>query len=295
MKHQRYTVFFSICLFLCGCQSSSVQISSPAPATETQIVSTSTPVDKIQTLTPSPTAGPEIIFQGSLNCTSGDETIHCIDNNINIEFEYPLRWGEVNTLLRTGWDSGYIYHYEFIKGTIAIDELPQTGGVSNNFGEGRDRSPLDFGGFGNEKYQVNSCEENDLYPICYEIKTNVAWMIRFPNAKHFCEYTHEYTSPVIRIEINLPNGKYVKGFVFEVPFLSEKMFEQVRKDVYKDFLMDDQFFPFFESCQPENRAKFDLKVLKFLDKLETNSLDVETQENLKDLLHFAESITFIGE
>ena len=59
--------------------------------------------------------------------------------------------------------------------------------------------------------------------------------------------------------------------------------------------MEDQMLPFLEGCQPANREQFDLKVLKFLDKLKTNSLDVETQENLNDLIGFAESITFIGE
>jgi hypothetical protein len=211
-----------------------------------------------------------------------------------MEFEHPKTWGEIEAVLRTGGDNGYAYKYSFSGGTIPESHLPEAAGLSIDFAEGRELYPIDFAGFGTESLlQTNSCEQQDLYPICEEVNHDVRWMIRFPNARYFCESTHRDTSPIFRIEVNLPDNPTINGFVFLVPFLSENLFDEIKRDIYPLFLVEPELIPSYpESCYPENRQPFDDQVEKFIERIKTSDLDGDTLRNLNDLEHLAESIVF---
>jgi hypothetical protein len=239
-----------------------------------------------------PTEGIKILSKEKLVCTPIGDYKKCMDETLNIEFEHPAVWGDIEAVLRTGWDSGYAYKYSFHSATISDAYLPETGGLSIDFAEGRDQHQTDFAGFGNSGLPADSCEDRDLYPICNDTSPDVKWMIRFPNAKYFCEVSHRDTSPVFRIEINLPDNPTINGFVFIVPFLSEPLYEEIKKDIYSLFLKGPEMMPSYpEACYPENRQPFDEEVKKFIERLQARSLDAETLMNLDDLIHLAGSIT----
>jgi hypothetical protein len=209
-----------------------------------------------------------------------------------MEFESPATWGEMESVLRTGGDSGYAYSYAFADFQLPKELIPEAAGLSLDFREGRDWTPMDFAGFGDAPLQTNSCEDQGLYPICKEASPDVKWMIRFPNARYFCERTHRNTSPIFRIEINLPHHPRIHGFVFQAPFLSASLMEEIKSEIYPLFLEEPGMIPKYpEACSPENRQPFDEQVLKFIQRLETRSLDAETLKNMDDLIHLAESIT----
>lgn len=285
-------ISFVIGLSFVGCQPapSASPTRSFTQEARASLTATSNPTST-PTLTSLPTEGSRIISKQRLFCTLLGEYKHCIDRTLNIEFEHPSEWGEIEGVLRTGWDSGYAYKYFFSNPAISEDYLPKTGGISVDFAEGREHIPLDFAGFGSNGFQENSCEQKDLYPICNEVSPAIRWMIRFPNANHYCEYSHRNTSPIIRIEINLPEHPQINGFVFEVPFLSESLFEEVKKDIYSLFLVEPELMPVYpEACYPENRQPFDHQVMKFIERVRTRSVDAETLMNIDQLTHLAESI-----
>jgi len=257
---------------------------SDAPSPEPSITPAPSPTVEL-------TKGSEVISKVILQCIPLEHFAKCADETLNMEFEYPIVWGEIEAVLRTGWDSGYAYNYSFSGGTISARYLSEAAGLSIDFAEGREIYPLDFAGFGNETLlRTNSCEERNLYPICEYINSDVRWMIRFPNAKYFCESSHRNTSPVFRIEVNLPENPRINGFVFEVPFLSDTIYQDLRERIYPLLLFEPNLVPSVETCKIENREPFDKQVMKFIERLKTKSLDVETEKNLEDLMHLAESI-----
>jgi hypothetical protein len=282
-----------VCLFSFGCQNLTTEVPISILSTESAVTpSPNTPtVTKTPNPTVQPTEGSRIISQEKLNCTSSGTFKKCIDETLGIEFEHPVSWGEIEGVLRTGWDSGYLYKYNFSGAIISEDELPDTGGVSINFGEGREWVPTDFAGFGDQRFQVDSCDNDNLYPICKEIDSNVRWMIRFPNAEYLCTSGDFYINPIARVEINLLRSNTVKGFVLEIPFISEKDTEYINKDIYAGFLIDPETAPFPNSCETDVQEAFNDRLIIFIEKLQSKFLDVETQNKLNDLMYFAESIT----
>lgn len=288
------TIVLVACLFSVGCQNlTTTEVPTLLLPTETPV--TPSPVSptatKTHTPTAQPTKDPRIVSREKLNCTLLENFTKCIDETIGIEFEYPTSWGEIEGVLRTGGDSGYAYKYLFNGGTVPEIYLPQTGGVSIDFAEGREWNPLDFGGFGDKPYQVDSCEQRDYYPICNEVNSDVKWMIRFPNAKYLCENAHFYISKNFRIEVNLPNSNNVNGFVLETVFLSQNLLDEVSRDIYSTFLVETEEISFPKSCDTASQQAFDELITKFIERLQTKSLDTETQNNLDNLIHVAESIT----
>jgi hypothetical protein len=79
----------------------------------------------------------KLISKGNLNCSPLGTFTKCVDDVLNIEFEYPTIWGEIEAVLRTGGYTGYAYTYYFGGKTIAETEPLVAGGRSRDFSEGR--------------------------------------------------------------------------------------------------------------------------------------------------------------
>jgi len=272
-----------------GCQGS-------APEASTQ-----TPVSVVPTLTftPAPTSTlqplvhqPELISKGKLNCSLLGIFTECVDEVLNIEFEYPTIWGEIEAELRTGGYTGYAYFYYFGGKMPSETEPLVAGGRSRDFSEGRGWMPTDFAGYGNVGIQgKESCEPRDLYPLCEEVHPDVAWMIRFPNATSLCYgFLSTMLYPTFRTEINLPNNPTINGFVFEAPLFSEQFSDEVESDLYPLLGLDSDMTP--TKCDDKSQQAFDAKLKVFLDKLINKSADSETVKNLDELTHLATSIVF---
>ena len=146
-----------------GCQS----LTSETLAITSTVVISDTPISRL-TFTPSPTITleplihePVLISRGILNCSPLGAFTKCMDDVLNIEFEYPTTWGEIEAVLRTGGYSGYAYDYFFGGKTIAETEPLVAGGRSKDFSEGRGGMSTDFAGYGESAMQVTeSCDRN---------------------------------------------------------------------------------------------------------------------------------------
>jgi hypothetical protein len=274
-----------------GCQSSV----SETPL-QTHIASVPTPTLSMPTITPVPTSTQqtlvdksELISKRELNCSSLGTFTKCSGDVLSIEFEYPTIWGKIEAVLRTGGYTGYAYDYYFGEKTIAETEPLVAGGRSIDFSEGRGGMSTDFAGFGDSGLQTNYCAWHDLFPICQRINPDVVWMIRFPNANYICENAQFDTTPIFRVEVNLPNNPTVNGFVFQAPFLSEKLTGQLNSNLYPLLGLDSQMIP--AKCDMASRDAFDTAVSTYVEKIQNNSLDAETLNNLVVLIHLAKSIT----
>lgn len=283
-------------VLIAGCQSSvnatPFQTNTATITTPSLQASTTAPVP---TLTQQPLVhNPELISKGKLTCSSLGTFTKCVDGILNIKFEYPTIWGEIEAELRTGGYTGYAYDYYFGEKTIAETEPLVAGGRSIDFSEGRGGMSTDFAGYGDAGLQIKEgCDASwqDLFPICQKIGTDVTWMIRFPNAKYICENSPGfYTTPVFRIEVNLPNNSTINGFVFEAPFLSEHFFNQVKNDLYPLLGLGSDMAP--TKCGEVNQQAFDAQIISFIEKINANTTDDETQRTLDELIHLATSIRF---
>jgi hypothetical protein len=233
-----------------------------------------------------------------LNCTPLESYFHCIDGTLNIEFEYPTSWGEIEALMEPGGYTGFSYDYFFGGRTIGEAEPLLAGGRSKDFTEGRGGMPTDFWGFTSSEGRC--AEVSAFYPdvqICQEIKSDVVWMVRFPDSEHFCyriaeDFVNEAVwQPVVRIEVNLPLNSTIHGFVFEAPFLSDPLKEQLNNDLLPLIGLGSEAGT--RNCDPSNRQEFDSQVQEYVERLKVKELDDRTLENLDELMHLANSITFL--
>lgn len=249
----------------------------------------------IPTSTPEPLVHqPKLISKEKLSCTSLDTFTKCVDDVLNIEFEYPTIWGEIEAVLRTGGYSGHAYDYYFGGKTIAETEPLVAGGRSKDFSEGRGGVSTDFAGYGDTGMQLKeSCDPNqqDLFPVCQKVSSNVTWMIRLPNAEYICNSAPGfYTTPVFRIEVDLPDNPTINGFVFEAPFYSEQFFNDIKNELYPLLGLDSDMIP--TRCNEKSQQAFDANLMVFLEKLADKSVDSETMKNLDELTYLANSIVF---
>lgn len=258
--------------------------------------------DPIVALTQTPTSSseplvhqPRIISREKLNCVVNNHSAICVDNLLNIEFDYPINWGEIETELRTGGYTGHAYDYYFGGKTIAENEPLVAGGRSIDFSEGRGGMSTDFAGYGDKGLQFKGevCDSNwnNVFPICQDVNGNVAWMIRFPKASYICESPPGfYTTPVFRIEVNLPTNSKINGFVFEAPFYSEQFLNQVKDDLYPLLGLGSDMLP--TKCGELDQLAFDNQLKSFLEKINTRTIDDQTQRKIDELIHLATSIRF---
>lgn len=238
---------------------------------------------------------PRLIFREKFNCVVNNRSAICVDNLLNIEFDYPINWGEVEAELRTGGYTGYAYDYYFGGKTIAENEPLVAGGRSIDFSEGRGGMSTDFAGYGDKSLQFKGevCDSNwnNVFPICQDVNGNVAWMIRFPKASYICESPPGFnTTPVFRIEVNLPTNSKINGFVFEAPFYSEQFLNQVKDDLYPLLVLGSDMLP--TKCGELDQLAFDNQLKSFLEKINTRTIDDQTQRKLDELIHLATSIRF---
>jgi Tol biopolymer transport system component len=265
--------------------------------------STTPPLSPLETPPPAATVRPpdslprqpEIISEGMLDCAPVGAFSRCVDEILNIAFEVPSSWGEIEAVLRTGGYAGYAYDYYLGGRTHAETEPLVAGGRSMDFSEGRGAMPIDFAGYGHGGLQKESaCDArwNDSYPVCRQITSDVAWMIRFPTANVLCEGVFDSwtTAPTFRIEVNLPENPTINGFVFEAPFFSEQFADQVKTDLYPLLGIQPDAIP--HKCDESSRQAFDAQLTTLLESITGRSADVETLENVDELVHLAESIAF---
>ena len=281
-----------------GCEITSSQIATPTlvETIPTRALYPTSTFTSVSTLTPQPIGDQsKLISKGKLNCSPLGTFTKCVDDVLNIEFEYPTIWGEIEAVLGTGGYTGYAYTYYFDGKTIAETEPLVAGGRSIDFSEGRGGISTDFAGYGDKglQYISKACDSewNDLFPICQELTTGVAWMIRFPNAKYICNSPPGfYTTPVFRIEVDLPNNPKITGFVFEAPLFSEQFDKQVKSELYPLLGLDSDMRP--TKCDETNQKVFDSQLKVFIERIISKSADSETLKNLDELIHFATSIVF---
>jgi len=280
-----------------GCQNGKPEITTPLPIT---ITPTFTHIPAL-TFTTIPTSTleplvhqPEFISKEKLNCSSLGIFTKCVDDVLNIEFEYPTIWGEIEAELRTGGYSGYAYDYYYGGKAIAETEPLVAGGRSKDFSEGRGGVSTDFAGYGNTGIQLKeSCDPNQqsLFPVCQKVSSNVAWMIRLPDAEYICNSAPGfYTTPVFRIEVDLPDNPKINGFVFEAPFYSEQFSNEVKNELYPLLGLESDMIP--TRCDEKSQQAFDAKLKVFLDNLTNKLADSETLKKLDALTHLANSINF---
>ena len=284
-------LYMLMVLFFTSCspKEPTITMTSTPPFTATY---TLTPISiPTATITPIPTLD---IDKVKLNCIQLGIFAKCIDKTLNIEFEYPISWGEIEAWMPPGGDAGSRYDYFFGGKTIGGAEPLLAGGRSKDFMEGRGGMPTDFSGFTSSKDRCT--EVSDQYPICQMIKPDVIWMIRFPDSEDFCyridadEASKAKWQPIVRIEINLPTNPAIQGFVFEAPFLSAQLLDQLNSNLLPLLGLGSESS--IRNCDPSNRQMFDSQVQDNIERVKNKELDDMTLKNLDELLHLANSITF---
>lgn len=277
---------------------SSVETTTPIATTIPTI--TFSPIPPTITATPTlPRKGqPKPIIKGSLDCSSLGIFKKCVDDVLSIEFEHPTSWGQIDTRLREGSTSGYIYGYSFSEYSSTKTDFVLAGGTSRDFSEPRGGTPLDFAGYGNQSEKEEGCDSRwqDIYTICQGISPNVTWMIQLPNANRFCNSVNGpgyYAIDLFRIEINLPNNPTINGFVFESSFGSEEFSNQLENELYPILGIGTNGSSMYPTkCDGENQKAFDQQLNSILEKLNNRTVDSETQNNIDELIQLAMSIHF---
>ncbi len=241
------------------------------------------------TFTPNPTDQ-----KVKLNCIKNETYTRCWDETLNIQFDHPISWGEIETWMLPGF-SGYRYDY-FFGGETTLGEAEPllAGGRSRNYKGRRGGMPTDFSGFSSTDERCNEVKEQ--YPICQVIKPDVVWMMRFPSAEDFCYRIAEDVvnqtkwQPIVRIEVNLPNNPIIQGFMFESPFLSIQLLEQLNADLLS--LIGLGSATSTRDCSASNMQSFGTHVQAYIEQVKAKDLDKTALQNMDELLHLANSITF---
>ena len=277
--------------------SSCVSAETTSPITTTIPTITLSPIPPIITTTPTlpSKVQPKQITRGTLDCSPLGVFSNCVDNVLSIEFEHPSMWGKIDTTLREGFTSGYIYRYSFSEYSATETKYILTGGISKDFGEPRGGTPLEFAGYGDRSKKEEGCDSKwqDTYPICQKVSHDVTWMIQLPNANYFCNSPNGpiyYSRALFRIEINLPNNPTINGFVFESSFSSDELSNQLENDLYPILGIGTAMFP--TKCSDEDQKAFDKKLDAIIEKINERTIDDETQNNIDELIHLTTSIKF---
>ena len=223
-----------------GCNNAPTKTLTPSPGEITPTatdIPTQTPTLISNSQTESIIHQPKLISKWNLKCSSLDKFTQCVDDVLNIEFTYPANWGEIEGVLRTGGYSGYAYDYYFDGKSISETE-PLVGRWKKQrfFQKVGVACPRILPGMEIKACNYKkSCDPilKDLFPYCQKVSSNVTWMIRIPNSQYICESAPGfYTTPVFRIEIDLPENRMINGFVFEAPFFSEKFSNEIENELY---------------------------------------------------------------
>jgi hypothetical protein len=264
----------------------------PYPAA-TSIPQTATAYPEPDAIAPPAPVQPLIISQTVLNCAAQNNRVRCYDETLQIEFERPPVWGEIEAVLREGGDAGYAYEYRFTSQTVASEFPLMAGGRSKDFTEGRGGIFTDFRDYGDNYSSQNRCHDVQAYrPICEEIQTNVVLLMGFPDAHSICEmFPGGIFTPIIFIEINLPANATINGFVFVTHFLSDMEMNALVADM-RDILGYDLATGDAAICGDADQEAFDRRMVELVQRIENGQIDDQTKENIAQLREMAESITF---
>jgi hypothetical protein len=266
--------------------------SYPAQNNATQTVTTAPPLPTSTPYSLPTPIRPAIISQGDLNCTSQNSFVKCRDDVLEIEYEYPAVWGEIEATLRAGGDSGFAYDYTFSAFSSEQNLTVRAGGRSKDFAEGRGGVRTDFKGYADRSYQ-SRCDDIKAYiPICEVMKVDVVLLMEFPDAFHICEDPPgTLYRPITRIEINLTANPMINGFVFISPFLSEQEEDRLLADMH-EILGYDPESRVSITCSDANQLELDRRIGELVRRIENDEIDNETRENIAKLRHMAQSVTF---
>jgi len=205
-------------------------------------------------------------------CVRGEIYTTCEDVVLDISFEYPNQWGEINAEFRPGED-GYSYEYSHNTQDLYL----QAGGRSRDFSEGRDGFITDFWGGA-----ACSAEE----PMCETIQPDVVFKLAFPKARETCfpgPGTLFY--PIATVAINLPSRPSIHGFIFISHFLSANLTEELMQTLGPK---DPQSLNY--RCDEADRKLFDAKTQEIIQRIRSGFLDQATKTNLEQLRHLAQSV-----
>lgn len=236
---------------------------------------------------------PIIISQTVLNCAAQNGLVKCYDETLQIEFERPAVWGEIGAVLREGGDAGYAYDYSFTGQAFAGGFPLMAGGRSKDFGEGRGGMYTDFLGYGDNYSAQNRCSDMRAYtPICEEIQTDVALLMKFPDARSICESVPGVLfTPIILLEINLPADATISGFVFVTPFLSEAETDDLVADM-RDILGYDPETGGAAMCGDADQETFDRRMAELTQRVRIDQIDDQTKESITQIRKLGASVIF---
>ncbi|MBN1658225.1 MAG: PD40 domain-containing protein [Anaerolineae bacterium] len=240
-----------------------------------------------------------VVHEGTLDCTPAGAFSHCVDDVLGIEFEVPASWAEIETRFRPGGYAGFAYDYYFGGKPYGATYPLGAGGRSIDFAEPRGAMWTDFSGYGHAEpqFKKRGCDPrwSATMPICVELVSDVAWMIRVPRADSMCEGDTASSPPdlpVFRIEIDLPDNSIIHGFAFEAPFVSERFVAQFEDELYPLLGISGKKAP--SKCDPASRQAFDAQLTVMLERIVDGVADAETIEKVDELIHLAESILVWG-
>ena len=255
--------------------------------------------------TPAVTATPGAIVtpplrataDGKLTCMPvGKFTDRCVDEVLQVVFEYPAAWGAITAHLRKSAMTGYAYDYT-LNGKSVSDSAPfMAGGRSKDFTEGRGGMPTDFAGYGQGGLQVPAGCDSDWhksFALCKSASPDVAWMIDLPSAASLCANAGgpgSFLTPIFRIEINLPKNPSINGFVFQSPFISAQLADQLKNDLYPLIGLGADMLP--TKCAAADQQAFDTQRMVYIKQFTKRTADPETQTTLDELTRLATSIVF---
>ncbi len=257
--------------------------SYPAPSISSLVVPTSIP-----TLVPTPSPMPSnLISQTKLFCSSLGDFLKCEDTILRISFEYPATWGEAEGVLLAG-DTGFSYRYVFSELASQLTMTVATGGLSHDFTMGRGGMWTDFAGYGGASSR-NPCQSGSgTPPICDVIKPQVAMFMLFPQAKYICDPgPGSFDVPLAFIDIDLPDNPTINGFRFVSPVLSEQeteMFRNRTQEILGTLKAGES------KCDSASQTVFDDSVKALIERMKSGLIDADTQANIDQLRHIAQSI-----
>ncbi|MGC1376404.1 MAG: hypothetical protein WA821_09280, partial [Anaerolineales bacterium] len=243
-KFALYPIVLLAVILFSGCNMPNSQAAATPPPL--QAADTQTPTILLMPTDP-PTATPGVIVtpppratsDGKLTCAPvSKSTDRCVDEVLQVVFEYPAAWGAITAHLRKSAMTGYAYDYT-LNGKSISDSAPfMAGGRSKDFTEGRGGMPTDFAGYGQGGLQVPAGCDSDWhksFALCKAVGPNVAWMIDLPSAASLCANAGGpgfSLTPIFRIEINLPKNPSINGFVFQAPFISAQFADRLKSVLY---------------------------------------------------------------
>lgn len=282
----------------------------PAPSTTPRSIATVRPTRPptatllpLPTITPSPTLTltPEgtplpltVLSVERLACTPAGDYLRCYDAVLQLSFEVPRGWGEIEATLRTGGYLGYAYQYDFPEPGPDLPGWVEIGGRSRDFSEGRGGMFTDFHGYDAPGVtSSNRCGLDDVggrFAHCQPVSAQVVVLLAVPQASDYCPQPGPggITQPLAFVEINLPENPTINGFTIVLPALSavgEAQFAAALRDTLGEVVGGAP-----TNCDAATQQAFDARMAQLTTAILVGELDDETTRRWADVLHLAESV-----